>query len=105
MIKCNNATNSNIKTENRFSFSGDNFYLKSYEEMASTFDESWLKNTLHVSEMVDVNLSFGDLYFPNYPIEYRKRYYSIQSFLFHQLFVNYTSVVESIVSRKEGVLT
>jgi DNA polymerase-3 subunit alpha len=63
------ATNSNIYTENRFSFSGDNFYLKSYEEMASTFDESWLKNTLHVSEMVDVNLSFGDLYFPNYPIE------------------------------------
>jgi DNA polymerase-3 subunit alpha len=63
------ATNSNIYTENRFSFSGDNFYLKSYEEMASTFDESWLKNTLHVSEMIDVNLSFGDLYFPNYPIE------------------------------------
>lgn len=62
------ATNSNIYTENRFSFSGDNFYLKSYEEMASTFDESWLANTLHVSEMVDVNLSFGDLYFPNYPI-------------------------------------
>jgi DNA polymerase-3 subunit alpha len=62
------ATNSNIYTENRFSFSGDNFYLKSYEEMSSTFDESWLKNTLHVSDMVDVNLSFGDLYFPNYPI-------------------------------------
>lgn len=62
------ATNSNIYTENRFSFSGDNFYLKSYDEMAQTFDEDWLKNTLIVSDMVDVNLNFGDLYFPNYPI-------------------------------------
>lgn len=62
------ATNSNIHTENRFSFSGDNFYLKSYEEMAVTFSEEWLKNTLHVSEMVDLNLTFGELYFPNYPI-------------------------------------
>lgn len=62
------ATNSNIYTENRFSFSGDNFYLKSYDEMAQTFDEGWLKNTLLVSEMVDVKLDFGDLYFPNYPI-------------------------------------
>jgi len=62
------ATNSNIYTENRFSFSGDNFYLKSYEEMSSIFSEEWLKNTMHVSDMVDLNLSFGDLYFPNYPI-------------------------------------
>lgn len=63
------ATNSNIHTENRFSFSGDNFYLKSYEEMSSIFDEDWLKNTLIVSDMVDVNLSFGELYFPNYPLD------------------------------------
>lgn len=62
------ATNSNIHTENRFSFSGDNFYLKSYDEMSSVFDESWLRNTLIVSDMVDVKLSFGDLHFPNYPI-------------------------------------
>jgi len=62
------ATNSNIHTENRFSFSGDNFYLKSYDEMAHTFDEEWLKNTLHVSDMVDVNLSFGELHFPQYSI-------------------------------------
>ena len=62
------ATNSNINTANRFSFSGDNFYLKSYDEMAQTFDEEWLKNTLLVSDMVDVKLDFGDLYFPNYPI-------------------------------------
>jgi DNA polymerase-3 subunit alpha len=66
------ATNSNIYTENRFSFSGDNFYLKSYEEMSSVFSEEWLKNTLHVSDMVDLNLSFGDLYFPNYPIPENK---------------------------------
>lgn len=62
------ATNSNIHTENRFSFSGDNFYLKSYEEMSSVFGEEFLNNTMHVSDMVDVNLKFGDIYFPNFPI-------------------------------------
>lgn len=62
------STNSTIHTENRFSFSGDNFYLKSYDEMALTFSEEWLKNTLEVSDMIDVQLKFGDIYFPNFPI-------------------------------------
>lgn len=62
------STNSNINVENRFSFSGDNFYLKSYEEMASLFPEEWLSNTMHINDMVDVNLKFGELYFPHFPI-------------------------------------
>ena len=62
------STNSTIHTENRFSFSGDNFYLKSYDEMALTFSEEWLKNTVEVSDMIDVQLKFGDIYFPNFPI-------------------------------------
>jgi len=62
------STNSTIHTENRFSFNGDNFYLKSYDEMASTFSEEWLKNTVEVSDMIDVQLKFGDIYFPNFPI-------------------------------------
>jgi DNA polymerase III subunit alpha len=62
------STNSNINTENRFSFSGDNFYLKSYDEMALVFPEDWLKNTLEISSMVDVNLKFGDLHFPHFPL-------------------------------------
>jgi len=62
------STNSNINTENRFSFSGDNFYLKSYEEMSSIFPEDWLKNTMLINDMVSVDLNFGELYFPQFPI-------------------------------------
>ncbi len=66
------STNSNINTENRFSFSGDNFYLKSYEEMSSIFSEEWLKNTMHVNDMVNIDLNFGELYFPHFPLPENK---------------------------------
>lgn len=62
------GTNSTIHTENRFSFSGDHFYLQSYEDMLRVFDPEWLKNTMHVNEMVDLQLNFGELYFPTFPI-------------------------------------
>jgi len=62
------ATNCNIHTENRFSFSGDNFYLQSYDEMAKIFDEQWLRNSMSICDMIDVDLNFGDHYFPNFPI-------------------------------------
>lgn len=62
------ATNSTIHTPDRFSFSGDNFYLKSYQEMESLFEAEWLKNTMSVCDMVDVNLKFGEIHFPNFPI-------------------------------------
>jgi DNA polymerase-3 subunit alpha len=62
------ATNSTIFTPDRFSFSGDEFYLQSYETMNEKFPEDWLKNTMHVNDMVDVDLSFGNIYFPNFPI-------------------------------------
>jgi len=63
------STNANIHTENRFSFHGDNFYLKSYSEMESIFPANWLDNSMKVCDMIDVNLSFGELYFPDYPIK------------------------------------
>lgn len=62
------ATNSNINTPDRFSFSGDKFYLQSYEEMASVFSEEWLQNTMHVNDMVELDLSFGEIHFPDFPI-------------------------------------
>ena len=62
------ATNSNIHTPDRFSFSGDHFYLQSYDEMASVFSEDQLKNTMHVYDMIDLKLDFGDIHFPNFPI-------------------------------------
>lgn len=62
------ATNANVHMENRFSFSGDNFYLQSYDEMAKLFDEQWLRNTMDICDMVELDLSFGQLHFPNFPI-------------------------------------
>lgn len=62
------STNANINTPNRFSFSGDNFYLQSYDEMAKIFDEEMLRNTMVINDMIDVDLNFGNIYFPNFPI-------------------------------------
>ena len=62
------ATNATIHTPDRFSFSGDNFYLKSYDEMSSLFSDELLKNTMSVCDMVDVNLKFGEIHFPKFPI-------------------------------------
>ena len=62
------ATNSNVNTPDRFSFSGDAFYLQSYDDMSKTFSEEWLANTMHVNDMVDIDLSFGQIHFPNFPI-------------------------------------
>ena len=62
------ATNSNINTPDRFSFSGDKFYLQSYDDMSSVFSDELLKNTMHVNDMVDINLNFGEIHFPDFPI-------------------------------------
>jgi DNA polymerase-3 subunit alpha len=63
------STGATIDQEKRFRFAGPEFYLKSYEEMATRFPDEWLKNTLLIAEMVDVDLKFGDLYFPDFPID------------------------------------
>ena len=62
------ATNSNINTPDRFSFSGDEFYLQSYEDMRRTFSDEWLSNTMHVNDMIDVDLNFGEIHFPDFPV-------------------------------------
>jgi DNA polymerase-3 subunit alpha len=36
--------------------------------MAALFPEDWLKNTMEITDMVDLNLKFGELYFPQFPI-------------------------------------
>ena len=62
------ATNSNINTPDRFSFSGDAFYLQSYQDMSKNFSNEWLSNTMIVNDMVDIDLNFGQIHFPNFPI-------------------------------------
>ena len=62
------ATNATVDTPNRFSFSGDEFYLQSYDDMNRKFSDEWLTNTMQICDMVDLDLSFGNIYFPNFPI-------------------------------------
>jgi len=61
------GTKSLMDQENRFRFSGDEFYLKSYAEMESTFEPEWLENTLLVAEMVNIELEFNEFHFPEFP--------------------------------------
>jgi DNA polymerase-3 subunit alpha len=61
------GTKSLMDQENRFRFSGDEFYLKSYAEMESTFESEWLDNTLLVAEMVNIELEFNEFHFPEFP--------------------------------------
>lgn len=62
------ATNATVDSPNRFSFSGDEFYLQSYDDMSRKFSEEWLTNTMDVCDMVELDLNFGNIYFPNFPI-------------------------------------
>jgi DNA polymerase-3 subunit alpha len=62
------STGSSIQEENRFKFACDQFFLKSAEEMAAVFPEEWMKNTLRVAESVELELAFGQLYFPEFPL-------------------------------------
>jgi DNA polymerase-3 subunit alpha len=62
------ATNATVNTPDRFSFNGDHWYLNSYDEMSKKFSNEWLDNTMHVCDMVDINLNFGEIHFPDFPI-------------------------------------
>lgn len=61
-------TKSRIDTPNRFKFSGDHFYLKSYNEMAELFPEEYLDNTLLIAEKYDIKLSFGEYHIPSFDV-------------------------------------
>lgn len=54
--------------EDRFKFSSDNFYLKSYNEMAQLFPAEYLDNTLLIYEKHDLKLDFTGTHFPIFPV-------------------------------------
>lgn len=62
------STNSLVEEEDRFKFRPEEFHLKSYEEMRERFEPEWLANTLDVADMVDLDLSFNEFHFPDFPI-------------------------------------
>lgn len=63
-------TNSVMDDEDRFGFSSDQFYLKSYEEMAQTFADvpEALSTTLDIAERCNVSFEFGKVYLPHYEV-------------------------------------
>ena len=65
-------TGSKIAEENRMKFSGTQFFLKSREEMARTFNEvpESVTNTQLVAEMCDLSIPFpkGSERYPKYPL-------------------------------------
>lgn len=62
------GTGARVHQENRFKFSGPEFYLKEYDEMAKLFPDDWLKNTLEIADKVDVKIEFEDFHFPAPPL-------------------------------------
>ena len=61
-------TGKTIDEEDRMKFPTNEFYLKSYEEMAELFPNEALENTVKISERCNVNIEFGNLHLPKYEI-------------------------------------
>lgn len=57
-----------IMDENRMKFPSDEFYLKSYGEMAEIFPEEALKNTSIIAERCNVELDFNTVHLPEFKI-------------------------------------
>ncbi|CAN5775298.1 DNA polymerase III subunit alpha [soil metagenome] len=64
------GTASNLDTPNRMKFETAEFYLKSAAEMAALFGEvpQALANTRLIAEMTDLELPFGQLRLPDFPV-------------------------------------
>lgn len=61
-------TGSRLDTPDRFRFSGDEFYLKSYDEMCMLFPKEYVDNTMLIHEKHDIDLKFGEYHFPHFPL-------------------------------------
>lgn len=63
-------TNSTVDAPGRMKFPNDEFYLKSYEEMHALFAdcEEALQNTWKIADRCNVEIEFGKLLLPEFPI-------------------------------------
>ena len=57
-----------IADEDRMKFPSDEFYLKSYEEMAALFPVEALRNTAEIADRCNVELDFETVHLPEYKI-------------------------------------
>ncbi len=63
-------TTSTVDEPNRMRFPNDSFYLKSYDEMAERFSDcpEALENTVIIADRCNVQLEFGHLLLPEFPV-------------------------------------
>lgn len=61
-------TGAKITDEERFSFSTDDYYLRSPEEMKEIFKDvpQAIENTVKIADKCNVEIEFGNFKFPNY---------------------------------------
>ena len=76
-------TGSRIDTPERFRFTGDEFYLKSYDEMTSLFPSEFIDNTMLIVDKHDLKLEFGEYHFPHFPLPDG---FTADSYFEHQVF-------------------
>ncbi len=64
------GTGKNVQDEKRLRYHGDQFYLKTAEEMAAVFGEcpEALRNTLLIAERCDLDLSGTERHLPNFEV-------------------------------------
>ncbi len=64
------GTGSNLSDPNRFRIEGEEHYLKSAAEMAALFTEipGAVANTRLITEMADLEMTFGNLRLPHFPV-------------------------------------
>ena len=64
------GTQTNINNPNRFKFQGEEFYLKSPNEMAELFKEypASLENTLEIADKCNLEIKLGEHHFPVFDI-------------------------------------
>ena len=68
------GTQSNLADKKRFKFSGDQFYVKSGEEMAALFSEypRAVENTVKIADKCNLEIPLGVNHYPVYKLEYAK---------------------------------
>ncbi len=74
------GTGSNLDTPNRLRFETDEFYLKSAAEMEALFQDvpEALTNSKHIADMTDLQITFGELRLPHFPVP---EGYTVESWL------------------------
>ena len=82
-------TNATMEDDDRFKFDGEEYYVKSSEEMRKLFpDESFpnaCDNTLKIADRVNYQFSFGKDYLPDFPIDDSSL--TVEEFLRNKVFI------------------